>query len=66
MVDPEAMEIIRRRFTINPTQRRSRSRRRAGNKMLRKTGLLNYLLCRLFLTPSYVNINQLYLGPHRN
>ena len=34
------MEIIRRRFTINPTQRRSRSRRRAGNKMLRKAGLL--------------------------
>jgi len=40
MVDPEAMEIIRRRFTINPTQRCSRARRRAGNKMLRKTGLL--------------------------
>jgi hypothetical protein len=34
------MEIIRRRFAINPTQRCSCSRRRAGNKMLCKAGLL--------------------------
>jgi hypothetical protein len=56
------MEIIRRHFMINPTQRRSRSRRRAGNKMLRKTGLLNYLLCRLFLTPASATPDQRYLG----
>jgi hypothetical protein len=35
------MEIIRRRFAINPTQRRSYSRRRASIKMLGKLGLLN-------------------------
>ena len=56
------MKLIRRRFAINPTQRRSRSRRRAGNKVLGKAGLLNYLLCRLFLTPPSVTPDQRYLG----
>ena len=56
------MEIIRRRFAVNTTQRCGCSRRRAGNKMLRKTGLLNYLLSRLFLTPPSVTPDQRYLG----
>lgn len=59
------MKIIRHRFTINPTQRRSCSRRRAGNKMLCKAGLLTLAeLSRLFLTLSNVTINQRYLGQH--
>jgi len=46
------MEIICRRFAINPTQRRSRSRPRAGNKVLGQ----------LFLTPPSVTPNHRYLG----
>jgi hypothetical protein len=34
------MEIICRRFAINPTQRRSYSSRRAVNKIIGKAGLL--------------------------
>jgi hypothetical protein len=56
------MEIIRRRFAINSTQHRRYSRRRAGNKILGKAGLLNTCGADPILTPSNVVANQLYLG----